>query len=40
MKKILIAFDGTHFSDGAFEFARRVNELQPILLTGVFLPQA
>src|SRR6187397_130544 len=39
MKKILLAFEGTHFSEGAFEFARRLNELQPILLTGVFLPQ-
>jgi nucleotide-binding universal stress UspA family protein len=39
MKKILLAFEGTHFSDGAFEFARRLNELRPILLTGVFLPQ-
>ena len=39
MKKILIAFDGTRFSDGAFEFARQLNELQPMLLTGVFLPQ-
>jgi nucleotide-binding universal stress UspA family protein len=40
MKKIILAFDGTHFSEGAFEFARRLNELQPLLLTGVFLPQA
>jgi nucleotide-binding universal stress UspA family protein len=40
MKKILLAFDGTHFSEGAFEFARRLNELKPVLLTGVFLPQA
>ena len=39
MKKVLLAFDGAHFSDGAFEFARRLNELSPILLTGVFLPQ-
>lgn len=39
MKKIIIAFEGTHFSEGAFEFARRLNELQPVLLTGVFLPQ-
>lgn len=39
MKKIILAFDGTHFSEGAFEFTRRLNELQPILLTGVFLPQ-
>ena len=35
-----LAFDGIHFSEGAFEFARRLNESQPILLTGVFLPQA
>jgi nucleotide-binding universal stress UspA family protein len=39
MKKIILAFDGTHFSEGAFEFARRLNDLQPVLLTGVFLPQ-
>jgi hypothetical protein len=39
MKKILLAFEGTSFSEGAFEFARKLNELQPILLTGVFLPQ-
>ena len=39
MKKIILAFDGTHFSAGAFEFARRLNELQPVLLTGVFMPQ-
>jgi nucleotide-binding universal stress UspA family protein len=38
MKKVLLAFDGKHFSEGAFEFARKLNELQPILLTGVFLP--
>lgn len=40
MKKIILAFDGTRFSEGAFEFARRLNELQPVFLTGVFLPQA
>ncbi len=38
MKKILIAFDDSHFSEGAFEFARRLNEQAPILLTAVFLP--
>ena len=26
MKKILLAFDGSHFSEGAFEFASRINE--------------
>ena len=39
MRKILLAFDGTHFSKGAFEFARRMNQHSPVLLTGVFLPQ-
>ncbi|MES1213932.1 MAG: universal stress protein [Bacteroidota bacterium] len=39
MKKILLAFDGSHFSKGAFEFARILNESERILLTGVFLPQ-
>lgn len=40
MKKILLAFDGTHFSTGAFEFARQLNELERVLVIGAFLPQA
>jgi nucleotide-binding universal stress UspA family protein len=39
MKKILLAFDGSNFSTGAFEFVRRLNEIEPILVTGVFMPQ-
>jgi len=39
MKKILLPFDGIHFSNGAFDFARRLNLLSPILLTGLFVPQ-
>ena len=39
MKKIILVFDGTHFSKGAFEFARKLNDVQPALLVGVFLPQ-
>jgi len=39
MKKIVIAFDGTHFSDGAFEFVRRLNEISPVFVVGSFLPQ-
>lgn len=39
MKKILIAFNGTQFSTAAFEFARELNERQPVLLTAVFIPQ-
>lgn len=39
MKKIIFAVDGTNFSEGAFEFIRQLNELQPVLVTGVFVPQ-
>ena len=39
MKKVIVAFDGNHASGGAFEFARRMNEKEPILLIGVFIPQ-
>src|SRR5215831_931584 len=38
MKKVLIAFDDAHFSEGAFEVARNLNETEPILLVGFFLP--
>lgn len=38
MKKIIIPFDGNHFSTGAFSFAKNLHEKSPILLTGVFLP--
>lgn len=37
MKKVLVVFDGEHFSKGALDFAIRLNEKQPVLLTGVFL---
>lgn len=39
MKKILIAFDGTEFSERAFQFAKELHALEPALLTGVFIPQ-
>jgi hypothetical protein len=39
MKKVLIIFGGKQFSEGAFEFARKMNELDPILMSGVFVPQ-
>lgn len=39
MKKIIIAFEGLHFPRGAFEFVRRLNQISPVLLTGVFVPQ-
>jgi nucleotide-binding universal stress UspA family protein len=37
MKKILLAFDGNHFSEGAFRFVNMINEMEPVLVTGVFL---
>ena len=37
MKKILLVFDGNHFSEGAFRMATFLNEFEPILATGVFL---
>src|SRR5205085_1100867 len=40
MRKIIVAFDGEHFSEGAFEFLKRLNEKETILATGIFLPQA
>ena len=39
MRKIILAFDGIHYSESSFDFAKRLNEINPILLTGVFLPQ-
>ena len=38
MKKVLLAFDGTNFSQGSLEFARQLNEKSPIHLSGLFLP--
>jgi hypothetical protein len=39
MRKILLVFDGINFSEGAFEFARRLNDKNQILVAGVFVPQ-
>src|SRR6476620_139370 len=39
MKKVIIPFDGSHFSRGAVDFAISLNQFEPILLSGVFLPQ-
>jgi hypothetical protein len=40
MKKIIIAFNGAHFSPEAFDFACKLNELDSVLLTGVFMTEA
>lgn len=39
MKKILIAFDNMHYSEGAMQFIIDLNQLTPLSITGVFLPQ-
>lgn len=39
MKKVIIPFDGAHFSQGAFSFAQSLNKMSPILLAGIFLPE-
>ncbi len=39
MKKVIIPFDGVNFSKAAVEFAIRLNRIEPILLSGLFLPQ-
>ncbi|MCG2616275.1 universal stress protein [Terrimonas sp. NA20] len=39
MKKILLAFDGTHYSQAALEFAYLIHQKDHIFLTGAFLPQ-
>ena len=37
MKKIIIAFDGKHFSEGAFRMAEWLNYKESVLVAGVFL---
>lgn len=37
MKKILLVFDGSHFSEGAFKMANFLNEQEQMLVTGAFL---
>ncbi len=39
MKNVLIASDSKYFPESAFEYARKINELEAVLLTGIFLPQ-
>ncbi len=38
MKKVLLAFDGCHFSNGVFEFVKNMNQNQKVLAIGMFLP--
>ena len=37
MKKVIIAFNGKHFSKAAFGMAEYFNQQQPVQLTGIFL---
>src|SRR6476661_3163923 len=38
MKKLLIAFEESDFSEGLFEFVRQLNEMEPVMVTATFLP--
>jgi nucleotide-binding universal stress UspA family protein len=37
MKKIILVFDGNHFSEGAFKMVTFINEIEDVMVTGVFL---
>ncbi len=37
MKKILLVFDGTHFSEGSFRMVNFLNEMETSMVTGIFL---
>jgi hypothetical protein len=37
MKKIILAFDGKHFSEGVMQMSEWLNSSQTVLMTGVFL---
>jgi nucleotide-binding universal stress UspA family protein len=39
MRNIIIAFDGSQYSEGAMAFARKMNYAERITITGLFLPQ-
>jgi hypothetical protein len=38
MKKILVAFEGTHFPQGALDFVVQLNKQHPVVVAGVFAP--
>lgn len=40
MKKVILAFAGSRFSESAMRFAIELSQRQPLLLVGVFLPEA
>ncbi len=39
MKIVIITFNGSYFPDSALNFAVQLNKMQPILVTGVYIPQ-
>lgn len=39
MKKIVVAFDNMHYSEGTMQFILRLHQQEPVSVTGVFLPQ-
>lgn len=39
MKKLVVAFDNMHYSEGTMQLITRFHQLSPVNITGVFLPQ-
>lgn len=39
MRKVVLAFDGIQFSETALRWVKQLNQLSPLLVTGVFLPR-
>ncbi len=37
MDKVLLAFDGQHFSDEVFQFVKQMNEVRPVMAVAIFL---
>lgn len=38
MRKILFALDNNHISESALEFVRKMNDQEPVLVTGMYIP--
>lgn len=38
MRKIIAAFEAPHFSEGVMHFINKMNDAEPVTVTGVFLP--
>ena len=39
MRKVIVAFEVPNFSEGAMRFADQMNDVERIIITGIFLPK-